>query len=85
MPEAVCMVMKYLFDELNLDFLTCGFYDFNEQSKRVQEKCGFKSYRKLVMDTRMGTKEPGILNLAVNPNKNIVFEFSHPETLIYQK
>ena len=83
MPEAVKSVMKYLFDEIDLDFLLCGYYDFNEQSKRVQEKCGFKPYRKLVMSTRMGTKEPGVLNLAVNPKKNIVFQFSHPETLIY--
>ena len=73
MPEAVKTVMNYLFNELDFDFLLCGHYDFNEQSKRVQEKCGFKPYRKLVMDTRMGTKEPGVLNLAINPNKKIVF------------
>ena len=84
MPEAVSAVIRYLFDELNWDFLTCGYYDFNKQSKRVQEKCGFKPYRKLKMDTRMGTTEPGVLNLLVNPDKNITFVFSHPETLIYQ-
>ena len=85
MPEAVGAVIKYLFNDLNLDFLTCGYYDFNNQSKRVQEKCGFKPYRKLVMDTRLGTKEPGVLNLLINPNKNISLVFSHPETLIYKK
>ncbi len=84
MPEAVKAVMEYLFDRLNLDFLLCGYYEFNKQSKRVQEKCGFKQYRKLVMETRMGTKEPAILNLITNPNKMIVFNFSHPETLIYK-
>ena len=84
MPEAVGAVIKYLFNDLNLDFLTCGYYDFNNQSKRVQEKCGFKPYRKLVMDTRLGTKEPGVLNLLINPNKNISLVFSHPETLIYK-
>lgn len=83
MPEAVKSVMDYLFNELDLDFLLCGYYDFNEQSKRVQEKCGFKPYRKLVMNTRMGTKEPGKLNLAINPDKKIEYQFSHPETLIY--
>ena len=41
MPEAVKAVIDYLFNELNLDFLTCGYYDFNIQSKRVQEKVGF--------------------------------------------
>ena len=84
MPEAVKAVISYLFNELNWDFLTCGYYDFNKQSKRVQEKCGFKPYRKLKMDTHMGTTEPGVLNLLINPAKNISFVFSHPETLIYQ-
>lgn len=85
MPEAVNAVIDYLFNTLGLDFLTCGYYLFNAQSKCVQEKCGFKPYRKLVMDTRMGTTEPGILSLLTNPNKNVVLEFSHPETLIYEK
>ena len=84
MPEAVSAVIRHLFDDLHFDFLLCGYYDFNKQSKRVQEKCGFKPYRKLVMDTRMGTAEPGVLNLLINPDKNISFVFSHPETLIYQ-
>ena len=84
MPEAVGAVIKYLFNDLNLDFLTSGYYEFNNQSKRVQEKCGFKPYRKLVMDTRLGTKEPGVLNLLINPNKNISLVISHPETLIYK-
>ncbi len=85
MPEAVKAVINYLFSDLDLDFLTCGYYDFNEQSKRVQEKCGFKPYRKLVMSTSLGTEEPGVLNLITNPNKKIVLHFSHPETLIYQE
>lgn len=84
MPEAVSAVIRYLFDDLHFDFLLCGYYDFNVQSKKVQEKCGFKPYRKLVMDTRMGTTESGVLNLLINPDKNISFVFSHPETLIYQ-
>ena len=85
MPEAVMAVINYLFNNLSLDFLTCGYYDFNDQSKRVQEKCGFKPYRKLVMDTRLGTSEPGVLNLLTNPNKDINLILSHPETLIYKK
>ncbi len=83
MAEAVMAVIDYLFHDLDMDFLTCGYYLFNSQSKRVQEKCGFKPYRRLEMDTRLGTKEPGILNLMANPAKNITFHFSHPETLIY--
>ena len=84
MAEAVKAAINYLFDEKDLDFLTCGYYDFNNQSRRVQEKCGFKPYRKLNMETRMGTVEPGVLNLLINPRKNITFKFSHPETLIWK-
>lgn len=85
MAEAVSSVINYLFNELGLDFLLCGYYDFNAQSKRVQEKCGFKPYRKLIMETRMGTNEPGVLNLLLNPQKQLTLNFSHPETLIYKE
>ena len=83
MPEAVDAVIHYLFQKQSLDFLICGYYDFNSQSKRVQEKLGFKPYRKLTLSTSMGTKENGVLNLLLNPDKNIVLKFSHKETLIY--
>ena len=85
MPEAVNAVINYLFNDLDYDFLLCGYYNFNSQSKKVQEKCGFKPYRALTMETRMGTKEQGTLNLLINPNKNVKFKFSHPETLIYKE
>ena len=84
MPEAVKAVINYLFDVLDYDFLLCSYYDFNNQSKRVQEKCGFKPYRKLISETNYGTKEPSTLNLLINPRKNIKLVFSHPETLIYE-
>ena len=83
MTEAVEAVIKYLFETLDYDFLTCGYYDKNPRSKRVQEKCGFKPYRRLVFDTKLGTNEPGILMLLLNPNKDVKLVFSHPETLIY--
>jgi len=41
-PEAVNYLIKYGFEELKLDLLWCGHYDFNDKSKRVNEKCGFK-------------------------------------------
>lgn len=82
MPEAVKAVIDYLFNVADLDFLTCGYYLFNQQSRRVQEKCGFRPYRRLTMDTRMGTKEEGYLNLLLNPRKDIRLMFSHPETLV---
>ena len=45
MTEAVKAVIEHLFNVEKLDFLTCGYYDFNVQSKRVQQKCGFEPYR----------------------------------------
>lgn len=85
MSEAIKALIDYLFNELNLDFLTAGYFDFNKRSKKMQENLGFKPYRKVIIDTSMGTKEPGVLSLLVNPNKDIVLNFSHPETLIYQE
>ena len=85
MTEAVKTVIDYLFNQLDYDFLLCGHFDFNHRSKRVQEKCGFVPYRKLVFDTRLGTKEPGVLMLLTNPRKDIKLVFSHPETLIIGK
>lgn len=40
-PEAVRCVINYGFKEMNLDLIWCAHYDFNEKSKRVNEKCGF--------------------------------------------
>lgn len=84
MPEAVNAVINYLFGVEELDFITCGYYNFNAQSKRVQEKCGFKPYRKLTFNTHLGHTEEGQLNLLLNPNKHLNLVFSHPETLIYE-
>lgn len=41
-PEAVRELMKYAFETLNMSRLWCVYFDGNEKSKRVQEKCGFK-------------------------------------------
>ena len=41
-PEAVRELMRYGFETLNLEKMWCGYYDGNEKSKRVQEKCGFR-------------------------------------------
>ena len=43
-PEAVNEMIRYAFENLKLDKLWCGYFDGNEKSKRVQEKCGFKYY-----------------------------------------
>ncbi len=83
--EATKAIIDFLFYECELDFLICGYYNFNFRSKRVQEKCGFKAYRKLTIKTSMNTEEQSILNLLIHPNKRIKFQFSHPETLIFNE
>ncbi len=40
-PEAVNELLRYIFEDLHLAAVWCGYYDGNEKSKRVQEKCGF--------------------------------------------
>lgn len=85
MTEALKAVIDYLFEEIKLDFLTAAYFDNNIASKKMQEKCGFKPYRKVIIDTSMGTKEAGVLNLLLNPKKDIKLNFSHPENLLYEQ
>lgn len=40
-PEAVNAIIDRAFNTLNLHTLWCGYFEGNEKSKRVQEKCGF--------------------------------------------
>ena len=40
-PEAVNELLWYAFEDLGKTTVWCGYYDGNEKSKRVQEKCGF--------------------------------------------
>ena len=40
-PEAVRELIRYAFLQLGLETLWCGYFDGNEKSRRVQEKCGF--------------------------------------------
>ena len=40
-PEAVDALLDYAFEGLEMRAVWCGYYDGNEKSRRVQEKCGF--------------------------------------------
>lgn len=40
-PEAVRELIRYGFEDLKLEKIWCAYFDGNEKSKRVQEKCGF--------------------------------------------
>ena len=41
-PEAVDYLVEYCFKELELDLVWSGHFDFNKNSQKVSEKCGFK-------------------------------------------
>lgn len=40
-PEAVREMLRHGYDDLGLKKIWCAYFDGNEKSKRVQEKCGF--------------------------------------------
>ena len=69
MPEAVKAVIGYCFEKLDFDWLTCGHFIRNNQSRRVVEKCGFRYVKDVVHTTRFGTEEPTKLYVLYNPNK----------------
>lgn len=43
-PEAVRELQRRCFEDLGCTGIWCGYYDDNEKSKRVQEKCGFQRH-----------------------------------------
>lgn len=57
MPEAVKAVINYLFDVVKLDFILVGHFDWNRQSARVIEKCGFQYLKSRPYETQYGTTE----------------------------
>ena len=66
-PEATKRVIQYLFEELDVQIILCGYYTFNSQSKRVQEKCGFEFYKKELHKNQMGETQEAFLNIMINP------------------
>ena len=63
MPEAVKAVIKYLFEEVKLDFIVCGHFADNMQSFRVQEKCGFSHYKPKKYTTKYGEVKDSWISL----------------------
>lgn len=41
-PEATQEIIRYGFEDLQLTKLWCGYFEGNDKSRRVQEKCGFQ-------------------------------------------
>lgn len=41
-PEAAREMLRHAFEDMGMRKVWCGYYDGNEKSRRVQEKCGFR-------------------------------------------
>lgn len=76
-PEAVKAVIDYCFKELDFDWLTCGHFVRNHQSRRVVEKSGFRYIKDIIHQTRFGTEEPTKLYILENTGK-IIRQMSAP-------
>jgi len=57
MPEAVKAVISWLFNNEKLDFIMVGHFEWNRQSRRVIEKCGFRFVKNSLYTTRFHTVE----------------------------
>ncbi len=66
MPEAVKAVIDYCFGVLHYDYLTCGHFLQNSQSRRVIEKCGFHYLKDISYKTQLGTMETTRLYILYN-------------------
>lgn len=71
MPETVNAVTKYLFETVNLDVIICSHFNENEQSKRVQEKCGFKFYKPIKLETRYGAVKDSRASVKRNRDREL--------------
>jgi len=69
MTEAVSAVLDYLFEKVELDFVTVAHYEGNERSKRVIEKCGFRFVRCTRHETQFGTVEDAREYVRFNPGR----------------
>ena len=57
MPEAARAVLKWLFEEKNIDAVICGNFESNPRSGRVKEKLGFHEFMRHPMHTRADRDE----------------------------
>lgn len=73
MPEAAQAVIRYCFETLGYDYLTCSHFKRNPQSRRVIEKSGFRFLGESHFDTRYGTREETCYYIQYNPRKEITY------------
>lgn len=69
MPEAVAAVICWCFEELHYDFLLCGHYSTNQQSRRVIEKTGFQFLRDYDETNRVGDAVTTHMYIQWNPKR----------------
>ena len=69
MTEAVKAVISYCFEMLDFDYLTCAHFNYNDRSRRVIEKCGFKFLKDTITSTVRGIDEPSKMYVIFNPRK----------------
>lgn len=71
MPDAVQAVTAYLFETVGLDFILVGHFDWNRQSRRVIEKCGFRYIKTAAYETRYQTTESSVEYIRFHPERRI--------------
>lgn len=80
-PEAVNHLIVFGFEQLHLDLIWCGHFDFNTKSKRVNEKCGFQ-YRFQKTDRYKLFNNRIITSVYYCMTKEEYFEKKQPNSLI---
>lgn len=63
MPEAVKAAIDWFFSHTDGEFLTCGYFVWNRQSERVQEKCGFHFLKEIRFETMLDKTEKTNVNI----------------------
>lgn len=84
MPEAVKAVIHYLFDTVKLDFILVGHFDWNKQSARVIEKCGFQYIKSYPYETRYGTTENSVESILYRSHFMEGFSFENDTDLVQE-
>lgn len=69
MTEAVKAAIRYLFDDVKLDFVTVGHFTRNDRSRRVIEKCGFQYVKTIPYDTQDVRTEDSMEYILYNPSR----------------
>ena len=66
MPEAVKAVIDYLFNEVKLDALLCGYFTYNKRSQAVSKKCGFTFYKNILCTYPIGNDIECVMTILKN-------------------